>query len=83
MRAERGQEKAEARERRAAQSGDLPSVGPFPREEREEEGHGEVHDAVGGGADNTGHLGTAVQGPVGGIVLLEDAVCHGEAWGCK
>lgn len=77
--AEGGQEEADARKRSAAESCGLASTGPSSGEEREQERHGEVHDAVGGCADDTGDLMTPLQRPVAGIVFLKDAVIHGEA----
>lgn len=81
--AEGGQEEADARKRSAAESCGLASTGPSSGEEREQERHGEVHDAVGGCADDTGDLMTPLQRPVAGIVFLKDAVIHGEACVCE
>lgn len=81
--AEGGQEEAEACKRSAAKSCGLASTGPSSSEQREQERHGEIHDAVGCCADDTGDFLTALQGPVAGIVFLEDAVIHGEACVCE
>lgn len=81
--AEGGQEEADACKRSARKSCGLASTGPSSGEQREEERHGEVHDAVGGCADDTGDFMAPLQRPVAGIVFLEDAVTHGEAYVCE
>lgn len=81
--AEGGQKEADACKRRAAESCGLASMSPFSGEKREQERHGEVHDTVGGRADDTGDLRTPFQRPIARVVLLEDSISHGEAWGCK
>ncbi|KFY19956.1 hypothetical protein V491_04087, partial [Pseudogymnoascus sp. VKM F-3775] len=78
--AERGEEEAEAGERGAAEGGSAAAVGPAFGEEGEEEGHGEVHDAVGGCADDACDVLAPLQGPVTGIVFLEDAIVHCKPW---
>lgn len=52
--AQRGQQEADAGEKGAAQGGGLAVAGPALGEGGEEQGHGEVHDAVEGGADDSG-----------------------------
>ena len=81
--AEGGQEEANACKRRAAKSCGLAPMGPFSSEQSEQERHGEVHDAVGGCADDTGHFMIPLQRPVAGVIFLEDAISHGEACVCE
>lgn len=83
MSAEGGQEEAHACKCRTAKSGGLAFMRPFSGEQREQKRHGEVHDTVGGCADDTGNFLVSLQGPVVGIVFLEDAVVHGETCVCK
>ena len=54
--AEGGQEEADACKRRATKSRDLASVGPSSGEQREQERHGEVHDAVGSCANDSSDI---------------------------
>ena len=81
--AEGGQEKADACKRSAAKSCGLASTSPSSGEQREQERHGEVHDAVGGCANDSSDFATSLHRPVAGIVFLEDAVTHGEACVCE
>ena len=78
--AERGQNEADTHQHRPAQSRSLAFPGPAASEEGEEEWHREVHDAVGGRANDTGNRPISLERPIIVIVLLEDAVAHGEAY---
>lgn len=53
---------------------------PALGEEEEKQGHGEIHDAVGGGADDAGYGYVSLECPVCRVVFLEDSVVHGETW---
>lgn len=77
--AERRQEEAQASQQGAAKSGYLTFLGPSFREECEQKGHGEVHDAIEGRANDTGDFTTSVQRPIARIVFLKDPIAHGEA----
>ena len=77
--AEGREDKAEAHQRSTAKSCGLASTGPPPSKQRKEKWHGEVHDAVGGSANDAGNARISLQRPVILVVFLEDAIAHGKA----
>lgn len=54
-------------------------MSPVLGEQGEQERHGQVHDSIGGRANDTGHVSAALQGPVTGEVFLENTIAHRKA----
>ena len=73
-----GGQEADAGEHQPAESDCSAVAGPSATEGCEEEGHGKVHDAVLGRSDDTNGVAGTVECPVLFVVLLEDAIGHGE-----
>lgn len=83
MRTERRQKKAYARQYNPAERRGLPSASPSPSEQRKEEWHRDIHNAIGSRANDTSNAVTTFERPIFGIVLLKDAIIHGEAYQCE
>lgn len=78
-RAVRGQQEADTGNHGSAKSCELAAMSPSSGEQRKEKRHGQVHDPVGGCADDTSRAAVSLEGPVFGVVFLEYTVAHCKA----